>query len=53
MGGNENLEAVEFIKHLSVMAHRNPYAHMWIAEESTSWPNVTKPADDDGLGLYT
>ena len=34
-GGNENLEAVEFIKHLnSVMAHRNPYAHM-IAEENT------------------
>jgi len=50
-GGNENLEAIEFFKHLnSIMKRRNKRAVM-IAEESTSWPKVSHPIDEGGLGF--
>ena len=50
-GGNENLEAIEFFKHLSsIMRYRNPRAYI-IAEESTAWPKVTMAPEEGGLGF--
>ena len=50
-GGKENLDAVEFLKHLnSIFKKRGNYA-MLIAEESTAWPQVTAPVKEDGLGF--
>ena len=51
LGGNENLEAIEFFKHLnSVMKERGKGAVV-IAEESTAWPKVTEKSENSGLGF--
>lgn len=50
-GGNENLDAIEFFKHLnSIIANLN-MGVMTIAEESTAWPKITAPVEDGGLGF--
>jgi len=50
-GGRENLEAVAFLKKLNDLAYSKFGGIMMIAEESTSWPGVSHPIDQGGLGF--
>ena len=50
-GGNKNLEAIEFFKHLNSVVHKAHPGFMTIAEESTAWPKVTGSVEEDGLGF--
>ena len=50
-GGNKNLEAIEFFKHLNSVVIGKFKGAMMIAEESTAWPKVTSRPEDDGLGF--
>lgn len=50
-GTNENLDAVEFIRHLNDVFHREVGDAILIAEESSSWPQVTGAIREDGLGF--
>ncbi|MGV0624505.1 1,4-alpha-glucan branching protein GlgB [Mycolicibacter minnesotensis] len=50
-GGRENLEAVQFLQELNATTHRVAPGIVTIAEESTSWPGVTRSTDLGGLGF--
>lgn len=50
-GGNENLEAIAFLRDLSDVMHERNKGALLIAEESTAWPKVTEPSTVDGLGF--
>lgn len=50
-GGRENLEAIEFMKHLNSIVYHYFPGVMMIAEESTSWPGVSRPTYLGGLGF--
>jgi 1,4-alpha-glucan branching enzyme len=50
-GGHENLDAIEFLKHLNVTVGRDFPDTRTIAEESTAWPQVSRPVFTGGLGF--
>ena len=50
-GGRENLEAIEFLRELNAVTHSECPGVLIIAEESTSWPQVTRPTYLGGLGF--
>jgi 1,4-alpha-glucan branching enzyme len=50
-GGNEHLEAIEFLKDFNKIIHREFPGILTFAEESTSWPGVTTPVHHGGLGF--
>ena len=50
-GGNKNLEAIEFFKHLNSVVRGTYPGFMTIAEESTAWPKVTGNVEEGGLGF--
>ena len=50
-GGRENLEAIGFLQEANATAYKRNPGIMMIAEESTSFPGVTKPTDQGGLGF--
>ncbi len=50
-GGNENLEAMDFLKELNTQMKKYDSSVLMIAEESTAWPKVTGDVKDDGLGF--
>ena len=50
-GGKENLEAINFIKHLNTAVHMFHPNVLMFAEENTSWPKLTHPVEEGGLGF--
>ena len=50
-GGRENLEAIEFLRQMNETVRSEQPGCVTIAEESTAWPDVTKPASQGGLGF--
>ena len=50
-GGNENLEAIDFLRELNAVTHDKFPGTVTMAEESTAWPQVTRPSWTGGLGF--
>ncbi len=50
-GGNENIEAVQFLRRLNELTHAEAPGSITIAEESTAWPAVSRPTHHGGLGF--
>ncbi|HEX4767046.1 MAG TPA: 1,4-alpha-glucan branching protein GlgB [Lichenihabitans sp.] len=50
-GGNDNREAVDFLKHVNTLVYQKHPGAMTIAEESTAWPGVSSPTYAGGLGF--
>ena len=50
-GGRENLEAQQFLQEMNATVYKRVPGAVTIAEESTSWPGVTKPTSEGGLGF--
>jgi 1,4-alpha-glucan branching enzyme len=50
-GGRENLEALSFLRELNVQTHTQHPGTITVAEESTAWPNVSRPTYVGGLGF--
>jgi 1,4-alpha-glucan branching enzyme len=50
-GGRENIDAIEFMRELNTLTHAEQPGSITIAEESTAWPSVSRPAYVGGLGF--
>ena len=50
-GGREHLEAIEFFKRFNTLVHQQFPDVLTFAEEASTWPNVTGPIEDGGLGF--
>jgi 1,4-alpha-glucan branching enzyme len=50
-GGRENLEALDFLRELNIVVHEEQPGVLMVAEESTSWPQVSRPTWTGGLGF--
>ncbi|MDR9435916.1 MAG: 1,4-alpha-glucan branching protein GlgB [Thiohalophilus sp.] len=50
-GGNENLEAISFLREMNTVTHQEVPGTLIMAEESTAWPQVTRPVELGGLGF--
>jgi 1,4-alpha-glucan branching enzyme len=50
-GGRENLEAIDFLRQLNTQTHAEAAGSITVAEESTAWPSVSRPAWLGGLGF--